>query len=49
MRNVLRLLDGLFFYLIAAILVWTSRNRQRLGDRVAGTAVVRAAGVTVKP
>jgi len=40
-RNVLRLVDGLFFYLVAAILVWTSASRQRLGDRVARTAVVR--------
>ena len=40
-RNVLRLLDGLFFYLIGAILVWTSGNKQRLGDRVAGTVVIR--------
>jgi len=41
-RNVLRLVDGLFFYLVAAIVVWTSGNKQRLGDRVAGTVVVRA-------
>lgn len=41
-RNVLRLVDGLFFYLVAAILVWTSGTKQRLGDRVAGTVVVRS-------
>jgi uncharacterized RDD family membrane protein YckC len=41
-RNVLRLVDGLFFYLVAAIVVWTSGNKQRLGDKVAGTVVVRA-------
>ena len=41
-RNVLRLVDGLFFYLVGAILVWTSDKKQRLGDRVAGTVVVRA-------
>ena len=40
-RNVLRLVDGLFFYLIGAILVWASAKRQRLGDRVAGTVVIR--------
>lgn len=41
-RNLLRLVDGLFFYLVAAIAVWTSGSKQRLGDRVAGTVVVRA-------
>jgi len=41
-RNVLRLVDGLFFYLVAAILVWTSPTGQRLGDKIAGTVVVRA-------
>ena len=40
-RNVLRLVDGFFFYLVAAILVWTSASKQRLGDRVAGTVVIR--------
>jgi uncharacterized RDD family membrane protein YckC len=40
-RTVLRIVDGLFFYLIAAILVWRSSRRQRLGDRVADTTVVR--------
>ena len=40
-RNVLRIVDGLFFYLVGAILVWTSPLRQRLGDRAAGTVVVR--------
>lgn len=40
-RNVLRLVDGLFFYLVGAIVVWTSDKKQRLGDKVAGTVVVR--------
>jgi uncharacterized RDD family membrane protein YckC len=41
-RNILRLVDGLpGFYLVAAILVWTSQKRQRLGDRIAKTAVIR--------
>ena len=40
-RNVLRIVDGLFFYLPGAVLVWTSPRRQRLGDRVAGTVVIR--------
>lgn len=41
-RNVLRLVDGFFVYLVAAILVWKSEKKQRLGDRVAHTVVVRA-------
>ncbi len=41
-RNLLRIIDALpFFYLLGAILVWTSPQRQRLGDRVAKTVVVR--------
>jgi uncharacterized RDD family membrane protein YckC len=35
--------DGLFFYLLGAIVVWVSKRRQRLGDMAAGTIVVRAA------
>ena len=44
-RNGLRIVDGLFFYLVAAILVWSSPTRQRLGDRAAGTVVVPAGAV----
>lgn len=40
-RNVLRIVDGLFVYLVGAILVWKSPLRQRLGDRVAHTVVVK--------
>ncbi len=40
-RNLLRIVDGLFFYLVGAILVWTSPTKQRLGDRVAKTIVVK--------
>lgn len=40
-RTLLRVVDGLFFYLIGAILVWTSPTNQRLGDRVAKTFVVK--------
>ena len=41
-RNVLRIVDGLFFYLVGAIFIWTSKDRQRLGDRLARTVVIRA-------
>jgi len=40
-RTLLRIVDGLLFYLVAAILVWTSDRKQRLGDRIAGTLVVK--------
>ena len=40
-RNVLRPVDFLFGYLIAAIVVWASPRRQRLGDHAASTFVVR--------
>ena|ERR1019366_6444626 len=40
-RNLLRIVDGLFGYLVGAILIWTSPQRQRLGDRLANTVVVR--------
>jgi len=39
-RTVLRIIDGLFDYLIGAIFIWTSEEKQRLGDRVAHTVVV---------
>jgi uncharacterized RDD family membrane protein YckC len=42
-RNVLRLIDGLLFYLVGAIVFWLSGKQQRLGDRLAGTAVFRRA------
>ena len=41
-RNLLRLVDGIAFYLVGAILIWTSDKKQRLGDRIAGTVVLRA-------
>lgn len=40
-RNLLRIIDSLFFYLVGAILIWTSPLKQRLGDRAANTVVVR--------
>ena len=41
-RNILRLVDGFACYLVAAILVWSSPLKQRLGDRIAHTVVVKA-------
>src|ERR1700736_6731295 len=34
-RNLLRIIDSLFIYLVGAIFVWTSPLKQRLGDRAA--------------
>ena len=41
-RTLLRLIDGLFSYLVAFITVLVSSKRQRLGDMAAHTLVVRA-------
>jgi len=40
-RNIMRIIDGLFFYLVAAIAVWVSKSKQRLGDMAAHTLVVK--------
>src|SRR2546429_4768024 len=40
-RNLLRIIDGLFVYLVGAIFVWTSPLKQRLGDRAAHTVVIK--------
>ena len=45
LRNLLRIVDGLFFYLVGAILIWKSDKKQRLGDRVAKTVVVAKSSV----
>lgn len=42
MRNILRLVDGLVFYIVGIILILNSDRKQRLGDRVAGTVVLRS-------
>ncbi|MFG2040613.1 RDD family protein [Dactylosporangium sp. NPDC048998] len=41
-RTLLRIIDGLFAYLVGFIVVLCSRSRRRLGDMAAGTLVVRA-------
>src|SRR5258705_13842500 len=38
-RNLLRIIDGFFFYLVGAIVVWGSKTKQRLGDMAANTIV----------
>jgi uncharacterized RDD family membrane protein YckC len=39
-RNLLRIIDGLFIYLVGFIIALCSKKRQRLGDRIAETIVV---------
>lgn len=39
-RNVLRLLDGQFCYLVGALLIWSPGKKQRLGDIAAHTVVM---------
>jgi uncharacterized RDD family membrane protein YckC len=40
-RNVLRIVDGLFFYLVGFIVAMTNAKRQRIGDMLAKTIVVQ--------
>ena len=39
-RNMLRIVDGLAFYLVGIILIARSDKKQRLGDRIAKTVVI---------
>jgi uncharacterized RDD family membrane protein YckC len=44
-RTILRIIDLIPFfvpYLLAAVLIWSSEKKQRLGDRVAQTVVVQS-------
>ncbi len=41
-RTILRIIDGILAYLVGAILIWTSRKKQRLGDMAAKTVVIKA-------
>ena len=43
LRNLLRLVDGLpFLNILGVVLILTSSERTRVGDRVAGTRVIRS-------
>jgi uncharacterized RDD family membrane protein YckC len=49
-RNLMRFLDWLpFFYVIGGIFVAASKDRQRLGDRVAETMVINAPEKDINP
>ena len=41
-RTVLRIIDGLVFYLVGLIVILASKERQRVGDMAAKTIVVKA-------
>ncbi|MDD1752204.1 MAG: RDD family protein [Methanotrichaceae archaeon] len=41
-RNILRIIDGLINYLVGAVLIWRSDKKQRLGDSIAKTLVIKA-------
>ena len=40
-RNILRMVDGIMVYLVGVVLIASSDTKQRLGDRVAKTVVVK--------
>jgi uncharacterized RDD family membrane protein YckC len=45
LRNILRVVDSLpAFNILGAVLIQTSTERTRLGDRIAGTRVIRTRG-----
>ncbi|WP_276279151.1 RDD family protein [Halorussus caseinilyticus] len=41
LRNALEIIDGLFYYVVGFIFMASGDKRQRLGDRIAGTVVVK--------
>lgn len=43
LRNVLEIIDGLFYYVVGFVFMASGDKRQRLGDRIAGTVVVKEA------
>ncbi len=40
-RNILRIIDGIFAYIVGAIIIANSENNQRLGDIAGNTIVVK--------
>ena len=41
LRNLVRIVDALFVYLVGALIIWKSPIRLRLGDKAANTIVIR--------
>jgi len=49
-RNILRFVDWLpFLYLVGAVAIFGSHDRQRIGDRIAGTIVANAPEKDINP
>ena len=49
-RNILRPIDWLpFFYIIGTIAILSSHDRQRVGDRIAGTVVTKTPEKDINP
>jgi uncharacterized RDD family membrane protein YckC len=48
-RNLARLVDGLGFYALGVVVLGQSPHQQRVGDRLAGTVVVRGAHMPPPP
>jgi uncharacterized RDD family membrane protein YckC len=49
-RNIFRFVDWLpFLYIVGAVAILVSRNRQRFGDRIAGTIVSNAPEKDINP
>lgn len=44
-RNLLEIVDGFFYYAVGLFFMASSDMRQRLGDRIAGTVVVRESSI----
>lgn len=40
-RNLLRIIDGLFYHIVGLVVMAVTERRQRIGDIVGGTLVVR--------
>lgn len=40
-HNLLRIVDGIFFYLVGLIVMLATQRKQRVGDLAAKTVVVR--------
>jgi uncharacterized RDD family membrane protein YckC len=49
-RNILRVVDALpFLYIVGLILISRSEKKQRLGDRLAKTVVIKSSGTPLGP
>lgn len=47
-RNLLRIIDAIFYYLVGFLVMAFTDNRQRIGDLLAGSVVVRESDMASK-